>query len=145
MNGQNIFLLKYLEENDQAKCIFSDTIIIFPDDEETLNPWNPEDFIISSCPLMFYAFKNKRKDLDNSLFVGLTFEYLRSIRFADINFYRKWYLLYYVINNYGLINTIRHHSLLLLQYFITLFIPSSILNILKDKRRSHIECENNKK
>ena len=60
MNGQNIFLFKYLESHDDAVCIFTDRHIAIQDDAETVNPWSFDDYV-RPCPLVFNAFKEKRK------------------------------------------------------------------------------------
>lgn len=142
MNGQNVFLLKFLENNDKAECIFTNKHIVLQDDGEIVNPWNHEDFIVSSCPLLFHAFREKRKEFDSTLFVGLTFEYFHSIRFARMKLSRRFYLFIYVIYNYGIWNTIRHHSKILFLYFVSLFVPNSIMEKLKSKRQKSFNKSN---
>lgn len=127
MNGQNIFLFKYLESHNDEICIFTDRHIAVQDDAEVVNPWNFEDFIVP-CPLVFNAFKEKRKKLDGTLFVGLTFGYFRNIFVKKMPFEKKRFLFFYVLRNYGLRNSFRYHSILFVKYLSNFILPQKIID-----------------
>ena len=133
MNGQNIFLLKYLENHNDAICIFTDTHIIKQDDAETVNPWSYEDYVMP-CPLLLNAFKDNRRQYNKTLFVGLTYGYFRNILFQDFSFAKRWHLFFYVMRNYGVCNTLFHHKKLLLTYLAKIVIPKRIIKKIKNKR-----------
>lgn len=132
MNGQNIFLFKYLESHDNAICLFTDEHIVGQDEDEIVNPWSYEDYV-APCPLVFQAFKEKRKVLNGSLFVGLTFGYFRNILLQHFSFTKRWKLFWYVAINYGLLNTFHYHSGLIVKCLIMAIIPKKMMNYLKTR------------
>ncbi|MBO4598428.1 MAG: glycosyltransferase [Bacteroidaceae bacterium] len=134
-NGQNIFLLKYLEANDDAVCLFTETSIVDLKPSSVIPAWSYEDLIVS-CPLLFYAFKEKRKQMNGTLFVGITFGYFHGIFFSNLSFFKglKWF--FYVVRNYGVVNTIRYHGILLTMYILSLFVPKKLVEKVKAYRRN---------
>lgn len=135
MNGQNIFLFKYLEFHDDAICLFTDEHIVGQDEAETVNPWSFEDYV-APCPLVLNAFKEKRKLFDGTLFVGLTFGYFRNILFQKFSFNKRFKLFWYVTTNYGLLNTLHYHNGLIMRYFVIKMIPKRMVNYLKTKNQN---------
>ena len=134
-NGQNIFLLKYLEVNDDAVCLFTETPLVDIKPSNEVPAWNYEDLIVA-CPLMFHAFKEKRKQLDGTFFDGYTFGLFHGIFFTNLGFRKglKWF--FFVVRNYGLINTTRYHGGLLIVYVLSLFVPKKLVEKLKANRRN---------
>ena len=135
MNGQNVFLLKYLEANDDAVCLFTETPLVEIRHSDEIPRWSYEDQIVA-CPLFFHAFKEKRKQLNGSLFVGYTFGLFHGIFFTNLGLRKVLKLTCFVARQYGLINTIRYRGGLLAVYIASRFIPQKLVKKLKEYRRN---------
>ena len=136
MNGQNIYLLKYLEANDDAVCLFTETPIVDMEaSADDIPRWDYRDQIAPS-PLFFHAFKEKRKQLNGTLFAGVTWGYFHGIFFSNFSFVEKFKWVGFVARNYGVINTIRYHGLLLTVYILSRFVPKKLLEMVKAYRRN---------
>jgi hypothetical protein len=115
MVGQTIFILKHLESTKEDSFFISSRIVQHTpggvEEEERdieRGTWNPLTFIKRSS-IIFDIFERKRKELNSTLFAGVSQQYLSSLGGHGLTMRQTLKALRVTSNNVGLYNLIRYN------------------------------------
>lgn len=127
--GQIAMVIKYIEHNAHEFCLFSKRELVY---ENSYPEWSMLDFIYNSSILIdkFYYIK---KVIQKNIIKNLCHEYFRFIALSKCSYSSKLYALIFIFKRIGLYQIIRYNFLSVCNCLAILFIPSYILEHIKDK------------
>ena len=150
MVGQTIFVLKYLEKNDDI-CRFVKRKIVyhsvdnFDNNQDEVNNnkikegvgWSRASFVRRSS-LIFEEFADKRNELNSTLFKGITLIYLRALFEEKRPFKKNISLFFFIVHTVGLYNLIRYNSFVIGQFLAKAIFPDCMYQKMKNRAKKAI-------
>ena len=147
MVGQTIFVLKHLEKQNEDCYFLSAKIVrhsvdgLEGEQEIEGTTWNPMTFITRSY-LIFDVFKNRRNELNSSLFAGVANQYINSLGGHGLSMRLTLKALKCAISNVGFLNILKYNSSafckLIVKMILLLFLPKKYYEIIKLKTKTKV-------
>ena len=122
--GQIIVVIKYLEDNQNEKCVFSTTSIIT---DNAPGGWRKFNFLIN-FPIVIDKFYEQRTIMKSNLFKGLGDMYFTILSQEKLGFRNQLHFLHYIISKLGVINIIRYNSVTFVEYICSNILPSCLFS-----------------